>query len=262
MYILRINITVIFMIFCAVTKGQGNDTITWRCKVINSESKGIIPNAIIAVYSEVALYSTGGDGHLRLRLPKNDSVRVVVMGYSPKVFRVSDIRPDATGYVSLPVEPVAYALREVVVKPYKGILDPSNFPKYDDENSIDLMLPDGIGSKISKLPPSERLEMENPSPLALLVSPATYVYSQFSKEQKSLRKFRANKALEKQQSHLQEFISTESIALISGFEGKELEKFIIYCNIHLKLSAQDNGASVIAQIQSLLEKYNDEQNNK
>ena len=263
MHILRINtVILIFSLFCAIAKGQENDSIMWRCKVINSESKGIIPNAIIAVYSEVALYSTGGDGHLRVYLPKNDSVRVVMMGYTSKTFRISEMTPDATGYVSLPIDPIAYTLREITVKPYKGILDPSNFPKFEDGNSIDLKLPDGIGSKISKLPPSERLEIEKPSPLALLVSPATYVYSQFSKEQKSIRQYRNVKAAEQKERHLQEFISPESIALISSFEGKELEKFIIYCNIHLKLSAQDNGASVIAQIQSLLEKYNDEQNNK
>ena len=261
MEFLRINtVILIFSLFCVVTKGQESDSIMWRCKVINSESKGIIPNAIIAVYSEVALYSTGSNGHVMLYLPKNDSVRVVMMGYASKVFRISDMRPDATGYAPLPIDPIAYTLKEVIIKPYKGILDPSNFPKREDGNSLDLNLPDGIGSNMSKLPPSERLTMEKPSPLALLVNPASYVYSQFSKEQKLLRKFRANKSLEQQQGHLQEFITSESIALISGFEDEELEKFIIYCNIHLKLSKQDNGASVIAQLQSILEKYKTEQN--
>ena len=248
----RVNsVILIFSLFCIITKGQENDSIMWRCRVIDSETKGIIPNAIIAVYSEIALYSTGSDGHIRIYLPKDDSVRVVMMGYSSKIFRISDMKPDTTGYVSLPIDPMTYTLKEVIIKPYKGILDPLIFPKREDENPfIDLNLPNGIGSKINKLPPSERV-IKPSGPLSL-------VFSQFDKEEKSLKRFINEKAIEQQQVHLKGFITPETIAIISGFEGEELDKFIIYCNIHLKLSTQDNGASVVAQIQSLLEKYKEE----
>jgi hypothetical protein len=46
--------------------------------------------------------------------------------------------------------------------------------------------------------------------------------------------------------------------MISGFEGKELNDFIVYCNINLVITKNDNILSAIRKIELLLQKYNEE----
>jgi hypothetical protein len=59
-------------------------------------------------------------------------------------------------------------------------------------------------------------------------------------------------------NHREAIAGREIIALISGYEGEELDHFKIYCNIHLKLSSADNGATAFRKIEELLVQYQNE----
>ncbi|MDR2928520.1 MAG: carboxypeptidase-like regulatory domain-containing protein [Cytophagaceae bacterium] len=235
--------------------GQDETTIYFKGRVINGDTREPIPNAVVAVYSKTALYSTNSEGAIRLTLDKNDSVRIVVLGFSSETYQINALRPDTTGFVNMPVYPVSYTIREVTVKGYKGFLDPTIFPHREDEYKLDINLPSDIGSNMSKLPPSERLLMENPSVIEAIFTPASFIYSRFSKEQKSIRQLAHDKAVERTLNRLDDFINAETIALISGYEGEELQKFIMYCNANINIRHNDTGASVTLRIKELLKKY-------
>jgi len=250
---------IIFLItlsFSISAKGEENNTIFCKCRVINRDTGAPVPNAVIAVYSSTSLYSTDIDGLVNIRLQENDSVRIVILGYSAETYRIKSLSPDTNGYVNLQVYPVSYLLKEVTVKGYKGLLDPTLFPSLkDDEPAINIYLPEDIGSKMSNLPPNERLLMKNPTVNDIKNHPVSYIYSRFSKEEKSIKRLHSVRYEENNQERLSDYISPETIALITGYEGKELENFIIYCNANLKFNHKDNGASVTAKIEVLFEKY-------
>jgi hypothetical protein len=240
-------------------KGQEDNTILWKGRIINGDTGEPIPNAVIAVYSKTALYSSDIDGLVNLRLHENDSVRVVVLGYSAETYRIKSLQPETDGYVNLRVYPVTYYLKEVIVRGYKGLLDPAFFPKLqDDEPAINMHLPGDIGSKMSDIPPYERLLMEKPTINDIIWHPVSFVFTRFSGDQKTIKQLHNAKSQAQNEERLNEFINPEAIALITGYEGEELEKFIIYCNANLKLHPKDTGASITAQIEAIFEKYKKE----
>jgi hypothetical protein len=248
--------------FCYSAEGQDDNTFFWRGKVINGDTGQPVPNAVIAVYSKTTLYSADIDGIVRLRLQENDSIRVVVLGYSAETFRIKNLQKDSTGHAILKVYPVSFLLKEVTVKGHKGFLNPHIFPKFEENDlTKNMNLPGDIGSKMSDLPPSERILCEN-TPLfslkeltAIIISPISYVYSNFSVETNSIKQLRKDRYQQYNENRLKEFISPEAIASITGYEGEELQKFIIYCNANLSITQHDNGASITTKIEGIFEKY-------
>lgn len=261
--LLRYINSVTLLFICFLISGQVNETITWRGIVVNQSNGEPVPNAVVAVYRQVMMYSADENGVFRIALLPADSVRVAALGFQAATFSVKEVIPDSEGWVSLKLHPVSYTLKEVKVKGYRGMLDPMFFPKLtDDVPRIELNLPSYIGSKMSKTSPSEQLLMKNPSPLAALASPISFGYSLFSKHEKSLRNLAIAKVESKSWLLHDAFASRETIAIFSGFEGDELDAFVIYCNINLKISSFDNGASVAAKIKILLDQFKIEQERK
>jgi hypothetical protein len=253
-----LKIIIIFVIalsFSTLVKGQENNTIFWKGRIINGDTGEPIPNAVIAVYSKTVLYSSDNDGFINIRLHENDSVRIVVLGFSAETYRVKSLKPEADGYVNLRVYPVSYYLKEVIVKGYKGALDPTLFPKLqDDEPAINMHLPGEIGSKMSDLPPYEQLLMEKPTINDIIWHPVSFFYTRFSGEQNTIKKLHNARSQQQNEERLSDYINPETIALITGYKDEELEKFIIYCNANLKLHQKDTGASITAQIEAIFEK--------
>ena len=254
MLIKKIILFILLFLTHLVTKGEENNTIFWRGRVVNGDTGEPVPNAVVAVYSKNTLYSADIDGLVRLRLQKDDSVRVVVLGYIPETFHIEKLKPDSTGYATMKIYHASYQLKEVTVKGYRGFLDPHFFPKFeDDEPKVEMNLGD-IGSKMSDLPPNEQ-PIGEPSVLMAITSPMLYIYTRFSKEQKQIRELSRVKYREKNENKLNNYISSDAIATITGFEGDELQNFIVYCNEHLKFNHKDNGASITVKIEAILEKY-------
>ena len=244
------------LLFSSV-KAEEPNTFYWRGRIIDGDTGEPVPNAVVALYRTMIMYSSDIDGIVRLRLQKNDSVRVVVLGFAGETFRINELQADSTGHSIMKIYRVSYQLKEVTVKGYRGLLNPMIFPNFDDgkpklQTNFHY---ENIGTKMSGLPPNEQFFPENPPILAALISPATYLYARFSKEQKSLRKLQEAKYHANIEERLKDYISPEALAVISGYEGDELEKFIVYCNANLRLYQNDTGASVTAKIMSILEKF-------
>lgn len=229
--------------FYSMVKGQENNTIFWSGKVINSETGEPVSNALIAVYSNTKMYSADIDGIVRLRLQKNDSIRVVVLGYSSETFCINTLQNDSAGYAIMRLQPVSYMLKEVTIsaRTYKGILNPLIFPKLeDDKPKINLNLPGNVGNRRSNNLPQINLSLN---------------LSKFNNEGKQIRQLNNAQYHQNNITRLKDFISPEAIGLITKLEGEELTKFIIYCNANLIITHNDNGASIFAKIEMIFEKY-------
>ena len=253
---------IIALSLCFTVKGQDNNSFFWRGKVINGDTGDPVPNAIIAVYSRSTLYSADIDGIIKLRLQENDSVRVVVLGYSAETFRINSLHTDSTGHSIMRIFPVSYLLKEVTIRGHKGILNPDIFPKFEDDGpKINMNLPKDIGSRMSKEPPPYELiddSFQISELLFAVKSPVSYIYSKFDKEEKQLKMLREAKYHKYNEERLKDYISPEAIALITGYEGEELQKFIIYCNAKLIITHNDTAASITMKIEEIFRKYKEE----
>ena len=264
-FYLHVFFQIILLSISFILKGQDENTIFWRGRVVNGDTGEPVPNAVIAVYSKTILYSADIEGIVRLRLQKNDSIRVVVLGYSAETFRISNLQIDSTGHAIMKIYPVSYLLKEVKVLAHKGILNPVIFPKFeDDEPKIDMKLPGDIGSRMSKESPSEQLLFEDSKGfhisemLLAVMYPVSYAYSKFSKEEKSIRKLREARYHQSNEERLKDYISPEAIGIITGYKGEELLKFFIFCNANLVITHNDTGASITTKIEDIFKKYQKE----
>lgn len=256
------NIPLRFIIFScfihsiSILNGQNKETISWKGVIINETNRESVANAVIAVFSQISLYSADEKGFFSIELQPDDSVKIVAMGFQTAIFYVNKLHPNSEGISILELKQFSYKLKEVTIKGYSGILDPLIFPKLEDDSpQMELNMPSDIGSKISKLPPNERPLIGKPNPLMLLVNPVSFGYSLFSKHEKSLKNLTKARIMAKEWELKDNLASKETIAIISCFKGDELEKFIIYCNQNLKLTPFDNGASAASKISELLNKY-------
>lgn len=241
---------------------QEGELKKWSGTVINTISKTTIPHATIASYSQVALYIANEVGEFYLSLPLNDSLRITALGYQSQTVNLQQTEKDSEGKIIIKLSPISYQIKEVTIKGYKGIFDPLIFQKHlPEEDLIQLNLPSYIGSRISKLAPNERALAGKPS-IGMILSPASLAYSLFSKRESSIRTLADAKAHEIKLSHRDMVASKEIITAISGFKDKELNDFIIYCNINLKIDPSDTGVSALRKIENLLLQYNQEKDGK
>lgn len=249
-------IFVFFAITFIPSLAQTPHAVSWKGRVVHAQTGEPIPNAVIAVFSQVVVYSADEQGEFRIALLPNDSVRVAALGFEAATYTVQQSPTNDNGLAVLKLYPVSYKLKEVEVKGYRGILDPLIFPQLaDDKPKIELNLPSHFGSRMSKTPPNERPLMAKPTPLSAVFSPLSFGYSVFSKEEKSKRNLIKARYQEHIWDRLDNLANRETLAMVSGFEGEALDDFVIYCNLHLKLNSFDNGASAVQKIEQLLKKY-------
>src|SRR5690554_1721395 len=232
-------------------KAQGSTLKEWNGTIINAVSHKAISHATIASYSQISLFIANDEGQFHLSLPKNDSLRITALGYQSQTINLQQAEKDSAGII-IRLIPISYQLKGVTIKGYKGIFDPLIFQKHlPEEEPIQLNLPSYIGSRISKLPPNERALMGKPS-IGAILNPASLVYTLFSKRESSIRTLADTKANEIKLNHRDVVASKEIIAAISGFEGQELDDFIIHCNINLIIHPSDTGISASKKIENLL----------
>ena len=241
-----------------VVSGQETQLKKWSGTIINAVSHTVIPHATIASYSQVALYIANDAGQFLLTLPQNDSLRITALGYESQTTNLQEAEVDSVGRVIIRLTPISYQIKEVTIKGYKGIFDPLIFQNHlPEEELIQLNLPAHIGSQISKLPPNERALGGKPS-IGMIFSPASLAYSLISKRENSIRTLADARANELKLNHRDRVASKEIIAAISDFEDKELDDFLIYCNINLKIYSSDTGVSALRKIEEILLTYKQE----
>ena len=135
------------------------------------------------------------------------------------------------------------------------MLDPSFFLKYRTTPTPSICTCRRTSEVEFKLPPNERPDIGNVGLLGAIRSPAGFIFpgpTDSERAKINLPEVRAQSTL---WDHRDAVANPEIIALVSGYEGEELEKFVIYCNIHLKINLSDNGITASRKIKVLLEEY-------
>lgn len=257
--LLTICIT-LFLPFIALS--QTDSLVIWKGCISGKGSHAEIPHATIASYKQVARYISDEKGCFVLRLDYNDSIRIAALGYEARTIVLNQQQRDSTNGLQITLKQLSFEIKEVTVKGYQGIFDPLIFPKHiDDVNRINLHLPAHIGSQVTDIPPHERPDAGRMGLIGALINPASFIQSKFSRAEKAKLNLPEAREAARVWNHKEAVAGREVIALISGYEGETLDRFIVYCNIHLKISASDNGVSATRKIEALLRRYQHENSN-
>ncbi|ASB48980.1 peptidase associated/transthyretin-like domain-containing protein [Alkalitalea saponilacus] len=238
----HVSIAISFLIIiCADLVSQTDTKVIWKGCVKIAEDNTPIPFATLASYKSLTMSASKADGCFELRLDKDDSLRVAAIGFLPRTISYNNAERDSSGNMIVFLEVQSYYISEVTVRP--------------DQKPIELNLPSDIGSRMSGVPPNERR--------ARASGPVSLVYNMLgggdAPSPKDLERMRSRNRQFQQMEHM---AGREAIETLSGLEGEQLDRFIIYCNIHLKVSPTDNTASVNGRILNLLERFLENEKDK
>lgn len=260
---LLLLITGIIMLLPFKVWSQSDSLVIWKGCISGPDNHGEIPHATIASYQQIARYISDEKGCFVLRLPFSDSIRIAALGFEARTIVLNQQPRDSTNRMQIELRQHSFDIKEVTVKGYQGIFDPLIFPKHIDESKrIDLHLPAHIGSQVSDIPPHERADAGSMGILGALLSPASFIRSKFSRAEKAKLRLPEAREAARVWNHKEAVAGREVIALISGYEGEALDRFVIYCNLYLKISASDNGVSATRKIEALLGRYQHENQNQ
>lgn len=244
----------------APSLAQSDSFVVWVGSIRSQSDNALIPYATVASYMQVSAFGADDHGYFALMLPYNDSIRVAALGFEPRTIVLNQMEKDSNGTIQIRLKQHSFAIKEVTVKGYTGMLDPLIFPKIpDDPNAIELNLPAHFGSKISKLPPNERPDVGNVGLLGAITSPAGFIFSRTNRLEKAKRNLPEVRAQSELWNHRDVVASPEIIAIVSGYEGEALKEFVLYCNIHLKINLSDDAITASRKIKALLEQYEREE---
>ena len=190
--------------------------ITIRGFVFDGMTKNSVPNATIRC-SKNRITASDFDGKFELTCLREDTFMITAIGYSPRLLSVLDMLIDSSK-CNVFMQPIDYKLHslQVVAKKKEGKV----------LKTLDL--------------------------LADLSHPFTY----FSKEKRFKRRFakrKSNSVFFSQNIYWE--INRQLIVEISKLTDGELDKCIIYCNIHIVLSPNDDEKTITNKLLLLISDY-------
>ncbi|MCW3805244.1 hypothetical protein [Plebeiibacterium marinum] len=217
--------------------------------VKDSVDNKTISNAQIVSYESMIIYATDESGVFRGSFNSTDSLKVFGLGYSPTIVHVDMLK-------NFPEGKIVHLGRKFYML---GTVD------VPSDQELHLNMPKDINlGKENDIPTALRGDSYNKKPpvLAAVANPLSYVNYYTSKKEREKREMRRVLGQEQEQDKINEFYNRDIVKEVSGYEGEMLDKFMIYCNINIKLSADSNPVLIRMKIAELMEKFEEENKGK
>ncbi|GEM_PF-3998818 len=230
-------------------------------KVVNSMDGRPIPLAQIASYKKLHLFAADSLGGFKVILDSNDSIKVVALGFDSRVFHLDSLDVDADKMYRFPLKATSYQIKQVDVNSnwhYSNYLARRSVMR-SKQKELNLMLPSDIKlGKKPDIPADIQPAYSEPPPIyAAALQPLSYMHYYTSKSER--RKVKYLKLLEEEKQRT--LLTVDLMKEISGLEGDELQKFIIYCNANIKLNKKDTALTVKYKVIDLFDEYKSNSNN-
>ena len=235
------TLTAIFICFSLLTtsvKGQENKQIRISGYVYNAETRKPLHYAQMVSFNTFLSYTTDTKGKFSILLDRDDSLKIVSMGFEGIVLKTEEFlkneEPD-----TIFLKPASYLLNEVTINAH--------------EQTVNLNLPGNIGANVD---PDAEPDRSIPDPsIGMIFKPLTLVQSTFSKKAKNQRKLRKTIEQQNQRAQWRAILSSGKLKDWTGMDGKELDNFIIFCNIKISLNNTDDELTIRHKVMSLLALY-------
>ena len=206
--------------------------------VFNQETQKPLGYVQLVSYKTFLSYASDADGTFFLSLPKEDSLKIVSMGFEGVVKKVSDFLK-TPGPDTIYLKPASYMLNEVVVNAR--------------EQQIDLKLPRNIGKNVD---PDKEPEPFTPDPsLGMIFSPLTLAQSAFGKKARNHRRLKRTMEQRNEKSLWFEVLSSGLIKDWIEIKDDELDNFIVFCNSKIKVTNNDNLLTLRGKVIQLWHQY-------
>lgn len=243
---MRLGVVLFLLLSSLMVNGQdvSQDQVWVKLKVRDVVNKQPIENAQVVSYITYQMFATDSLGVFRGTLSKVDSLKIFSLGYKPMIFYVAKV-DSSVDMLVVDLERNSIVLDAVDVSADKevNISFPSDINTEVNEMPIDLRS-DGFSSK--------------PKVLDAVLTPVGFLHYHMSKEEKMKRNAREMLAKDADQQLINGFYNREIVQEVSEYEGKDLDAFIIYCNINLKVTSEDNPIIVKQRIFELKKIYIEE----
>ncbi|MDT0621858.1 carboxypeptidase-like regulatory domain-containing protein [Croceitalea vernalis] len=246
---------VVFILFTALGISQNNENSQiiqeLKATVINAQTNFPLESVHIINLNQVKGTITNQDGQFAIDAAVNDTLYLTYLGFKPQKVRVTnDMFKFEDTKISL--TELAYALEEVIVRPYQL----TGFLEIDVKN---LPVNSGYQYSISGLNKSYEGGNKNPSAvtkvLGAILNPADLLRNLFGKKPQQMRKLRQMKEDDDIRDLLASKFDRETLIQLLQIEKMDIEDILNNCNYSKSFIQTANDLQILDAISSCYEEY-------
>lgn len=202
------------------------DIQTIRGKVVDSLEINNIPWTYIWNESKRKGSFADAEGNFIVDGSKGDTLVFSSVGYQACVLKGID----QTENLKIALKLKVYAIQEVHIRRFKNYESFRREFLAHQEPEIKSLA--GLPTFRETLAPGQENDVLRKNPLAMLASPLSAIYANFSATERSKLKVRELKAERNEYSGLNSWHTRENLANYTGLNGEKLDRFILYCKLN------------------------------
>lgn len=245
----------VFLLFCTlgISQNEENSKVIQelRATVTNAQTMFPLESVHVINLNQVKGTITDQDGKFSINAAVNDTLYLTYLGFKPQKVRVTNdmFKFDDT---KISLTELAYALEEVIVRPYQL----TGFLEIDVKN---LPVNTAYQYSISGLNKSYEGGNKNPSAvtkvLGAILNPADLLRNLFGKKPNQMRKLRQMKEDDDIRDLLASKFDRETLIQLLQIEKMDIEDILNNCNYSKSFIQTANDLQILDAISSCYEEY-------
>ncbi|MEM9076519.1 MAG: carboxypeptidase-like regulatory domain-containing protein [Bacteroidota bacterium] len=249
------NLLLLFLLFSFLGFAQNDDESVVEgeitAKVINAQSGFTMESVHVINLNKVVGTITNQEGRFTIPAAVNDTLYLSFLGFKSQKVRVTNDMFKFEG-TEIALTELAYALEEVIVRPYQL----TGYLEIDVKN---LPINNSYQYSISGLPTSYEAGSKNPSAvtkvLGAILNPADLLRNLFGKKPRQLRKLRQMKEDEDIRNLLASKFDRETLTELLQLEKMDIDDILSNCNYSKSFISTANDLQILDAISSCYEEY-------
>jgi hypothetical protein len=184
------------------------------------------------------------DGFFRLETGEQDTILFRNLGYEELVLPAREIQPGDTIHLKIRF----YAIKEVKIfewgSTYEDFKAKMKSMPVTESLARKLGLPEQTGNLLPNYQNPDVLR----NPMFAITNPVDFIYYNLNKKQQSIRKVNEFKQNEDLIRKFESVYNRSGIGKLTGLNGKELDDFMVYLNLHFKCDFRCTEIQIITEI--------------
>ncbi len=219
--------------------------------VINAQTDSPMENVHVLNLNKVIGTTTNTSGAFKVTAAVNDTLYFSFLGFKSIKVRVTNDMLKFSG-TKITLTELAYALEEVVIKPYK-------LTGYLDIDAKNIPLNDAYQYSISGLPKGYESGSYNPSSFTKIAkaifNPVGLLHNTFGKKPRQMRKLRQMKKDDEIRNLLASKFDRETLSELLQLERVEIDDILINCNYSKQFIITANDLQILDAISGCYEEF-------
>ncbi len=231
----------------AQDKEETEDDVWVQLFVYDADEHRVMENVQVISFRSMLVYLTDSIGSVHGFFQSGDSLKVSGMGFQPVVVKVDAFKGKENGKMVF-LSRQTYMLRAVDITADKDfdLHMPGDINMGDDkEDDTPISLRSSYGKK-------------KPAIYKAAINPVGFAHYYLSKEERQKRKNIKELQEEEKRQKIRKIFNRDIVAFVTGYKDKELDDFMLYCNMHLEVTENSNPIIVQQDVLDLTVKYEEE----